>query len=317
MNLTGLHLLLSYQCTSECDHCFVQSSPRARGTMTLEFARSAIRQAAEMGGFSDIAIEGGEPFLFYPILLGAVREAVDYGLDVALVSNGYFATSVEDAEEYLRPLKQIFDGDDSGFSSMLSLSISDDEYHGGGFDSPAERAREAASRLGIEVSSIAIDQPCVVEHDKIKGEPILGGGVRFRGRAAEKLVDDPVLPRRPWMEFSECPDENWTDLGRVHLDGYGNLFTCQGVVIGNMKNKPLAHVLADYEPFAHPIIGPLARSGPAGLVKEYNLDLKGDYLDACELCYKARKELRQRFPEQLAPPVVFGVEEEVATQASA
>ena len=36
MKLSGLHLLLTYQCTFECDHCFVWGSPWQTGTLTLE-----------------------------------------------------------------------------------------------------------------------------------------------------------------------------------------------------------------------------------------------------------------------------------------
>ena len=35
MGLTGAHLLLSYKCNAECDHCFVWGSPFLEGTMTL------------------------------------------------------------------------------------------------------------------------------------------------------------------------------------------------------------------------------------------------------------------------------------------
>ena len=31
MKLTGLHLLLTYQCVLECDHCFVWGSPWQKG----------------------------------------------------------------------------------------------------------------------------------------------------------------------------------------------------------------------------------------------------------------------------------------------
>jgi hypothetical protein len=35
MPLTGVHFLLSYQYTHECDHCFVWASPRAGGPADL------------------------------------------------------------------------------------------------------------------------------------------------------------------------------------------------------------------------------------------------------------------------------------------
>ena len=33
--LTGVHILLTYKCTSECDHCFLHCSPAREGTFTL------------------------------------------------------------------------------------------------------------------------------------------------------------------------------------------------------------------------------------------------------------------------------------------
>ena len=36
MKLEGLHILLTYQCTYECDHCFVWGSPWQTGTLTFE-----------------------------------------------------------------------------------------------------------------------------------------------------------------------------------------------------------------------------------------------------------------------------------------
>ena len=49
MPLTGVHVLLSYQCTHECDHCFVWASPRAGGTITLELLLDVIDQARPSG----------------------------------------------------------------------------------------------------------------------------------------------------------------------------------------------------------------------------------------------------------------------------
>jgi MoaA/NifB/PqqE/SkfB family radical SAM enzyme len=48
MSLTGLHLLLTYQCNYECDHCFAWGSPGQTGVMTLAQIRDIYRQAKEM-----------------------------------------------------------------------------------------------------------------------------------------------------------------------------------------------------------------------------------------------------------------------------
>jgi pyruvate-formate lyase-activating enzyme len=119
MKLSGLHLLLTYQCTFECDHCFVWGSPFQSGVMTLTEIREVLNQAAETGTIGSIYFEGGEPFLYYPVLVQAVREAAERGFQVGIVSNAYWATSMEDALEWLRPLAGL----------LCDLSVSSDLYH--------------------------------------------------------------------------------------------------------------------------------------------------------------------------------------------
>ena len=45
--LTGLHFLLTYVCNSECDHCFIYSSPRASGTFTSDQIRELLDEATK------------------------------------------------------------------------------------------------------------------------------------------------------------------------------------------------------------------------------------------------------------------------------
>ena len=110
MELTGLHLLLTYQCNLECDHCFTWGSPWQDGTMTLRDVRQILQQAEELGTVKWVYFEGGEPFLFYAVLLKGILEAASMGFQVGIVSNGYWATDVEDALEWLRPkrLRSLF-----------------------------------------------------------------------------------------------------------------------------------------------------------------------------------------------------------------
>jgi MoaA/NifB/PqqE/SkfB family radical SAM enzyme len=102
MKLEGIHILLTYQCTFECDHCFVWGSPWQRGTLTLEQIKIILDQAKE-AGVTSIYFEGGEPFLYYAMLLRGVEMAYELGFSVGVVSNGYWAQTVNDALEWLRP----------------------------------------------------------------------------------------------------------------------------------------------------------------------------------------------------------------------
>jgi MoaA/NifB/PqqE/SkfB family radical SAM enzyme len=298
MNLTSIHFLLSYRCTRECDHCFLWGSPRARGTMTLAQIRDVLQQAKGLGTVTSVCFEGGEPFLFYPIMLGGLYEAAAMGLRAGIVSNCYWATSVDDAVEWLRPIADV-GVDHLGFSSDL--------FHGETrMTDEARHAVAAAKQLGLSEDIFTIERPegCDTCPERSKGEPITGGSVRFRGRAVAKLTDG--VERRPWTDFTECPSEDFVELGRVHVDAHGNVHLCQGLVIGNVWRQSLGDIVASYHPTTHPVVGPLLAGGPVELVRQHDLPHEGSYIDACHLCYLARDALRKRFPETLTPGQVYG-----------
>ena len=287
--LTGVHFLLSYACTYECEHCFVHSSPRAGGTFTVTQVRQALRQLPEVGTIKRVYFEGGEPFLFYPVMLEGVRLARRLGFSVGIVTNAYWANSGADARLWLRPLKRL---------GIADLSLSDDAFHGSEpASSPPKIARAAAEGMGIPAAAISIGSPTT--------ENPAGGGMMFKGRAADQITEG--LPTRPWNDFTECPHEDFAEPKRVHLDSCGNVHVCQGVVIGNIWEKPLGQLLRDYTPRENPVIGPLLSGGPAELVRTHALTHEDGYVDACHLCYRTRQQLRGRFPNILAPEQVYGV----------
>ncbi len=189
MRLTGLHLLLTYQCTLECDHCFTWGSPWQSGAMTLEQIEDALGQAEEVGSIEWIYFEGGEPLLYYAVLLAAVRMASGRGFKVGVVSNGYWATSKADAAECLRP-----------FGGMLQdLAISCDRYHlSDRFPERAEAAGAAAQELGIPFGIIEIAQPEAGAAPAVGQLPEDTAAVVYRGRAAEKLAERGG--RRSWSD---------------------------------------------------------------------------------------------------------------------
>jgi MoaA/NifB/PqqE/SkfB family radical SAM enzyme len=297
MKLSGLHLLLSYQCTFECDHCFVWGSPWQTGTMTLDNLRHVVREAQDLGTITSIYFEGGEPFLYYATLLAGVRLAKAAGFETGIVSNSYWATSADDAIEWLRP-----------FAGLISdLSVSSDEYH---YDEKLSRQTQnacaAAERLGIPIGTISIAPPQAADSVMVVGQlPESESGVMYRGRAAAKLSGK--ARQHPWAQFTTCPYEDLRDPGRVHVDPLGNLHICQGIVIGNLFRTPLKEICERHDPDEHPITGPLLRGGPLELVERYAVPHHAAYADACHLCYETRRSLRDRFPATLAPDQVYGV----------
>ncbi len=297
MKLSGLHLLFTYQCNLECDHCFVWGSPWQSGTLALRNVRKILQQAQDVGTVKWIYFEGGEPFLYYAVLLKAVQEAASMGFQVGIVSNGYWATDVEDALEWLSPFTEL----------IQDLSISSDLYHWSEkLSKQAQNASAAAEQLGIPLGVISISEPEVTNAASAIGQlPEGDSAVMYRGRAVEKLV--PKAGRLPWEQVTECPFENLREPGRVHVDPYGNLHICQGISLGNLFNTPLSEICETYDPKSHPITGPLLDGGPVELVRRYALPHGDRYADACHLCCEACRALRERFPEILVPDQMYGV----------
>jgi MoaA/NifB/PqqE/SkfB family radical SAM enzyme len=298
MELNGLHLLLSYQCTYECDHCFVWSSPWQRGTMTLADVDHILREAQTVDTVRSIYFEGGEPFLFFTTLVYGVRSAAAMGFEVGIVSNAYWATSERDAREWLRPLAGLVD----------DLSLSEDAYHGTEEDlARVANARAAAEAWGIPVGAIAVAQP----EQEAGGEATTGqlpqgtSAVMYRGRAAEKLAAR--APQVAREQLTCCPYEDLREPGRVHVDPLGYVHVCQGITIGNMLQRPLREIVAAYDADAHPITGPLLEGGPLALAQRYGVAQRTAYADACHMCYETRQALRTRFAQVLGPEQMYGV----------
>jgi len=251
--------------------------------MSLEDVRHFLDEAK--GTITSIAVEGGEPFLYPETLVEVVRECAARGYGVGALSNGFWATSDEAARALLRPLVE---------AGLTSLSISTDEYHTAYV--PAERAERAlriAEELGLKAGKM------VTPFER----------VMFRGRAAKRLAHLKT-ERASWESFGRCTREPLASPRRVHLDLYGFLHLCQGIVVGNMKERPLAEIIASFEPESHPIVGRLLEGGPtalARLAQAHGFQPEATYADECHLCYAAREFLRPLFPEALGPDEMYGV----------
>jgi hypothetical protein len=278
-------------------HC----SPNASGTFTLKQLQRLFGEIRRLDSVTEVYYEGGEAFLYFPLLSEGVRMARAQGLDVGTVSNGYWATGIEDAKLWLRPLIE---------HGLTGLSVSNDTFHySGEGPNPAEAAFAAAEQLGMPVDTIRIDEPAVIpasrEGGAEKGAPVIGGNVMMRGRAVEKLTDG--LPRRPWQDLTSCPHEELEHPKRVHVDSFGHVHICQGLSMGNMWKIPFAEMIESYRAQDHPICRPLVEGGPAALAQEYGVAHEDGYVDECHFCYRVRQALIDRFPEWLAPRQVYGL----------
>ena len=299
--LSEIHFLLTYQCNFECDHCFLYCSPYFEGTFTIQGVEEVLNEANKIGTINSIYFEGGEPTLYYPLLVESIRRASSKGFQVGIVTNAYGALTEEDADIWLKPLVE---------AGLSILSVSDDAFHyGDTLQTPPSFARMAAGKLKLENFPIAIDAPEVIEtadSEGEKGKSLIGGGAKFRGRAVDKLSQG--LPMHSWKEFIDCPYEDLLTPSRVHVDPFGNIHICQGISIGNFFEEPLSQILTNYHPESHPICRPLHQGGPAGLIEELELEIEEDYVDECHCCFSVRRQIIDKFPKYLAPKEVYGIE---------
>jgi hypothetical protein len=298
--IAQLHFITTYMCTHTCDHCFVCSSPAAEGTFTPGQIVQALDQAQAIGTVERIYFEGGEPFLFYPLLMEGIRQARARGFSVGVVTNGYFATSDENARLFLEPLAEL---------GIAGLSISDDVFHyENRVDNPARRAFSAAREMGLPASVLTLDAGG--SGPDTPGSPreektgvVTGGGIMFRGRAAGRLSR--YASPHDWRQFTRCPYEDLVNPKRLHVDSFGNLQICQGISIGNIWEHPLRELLRRYSAARHPICGPLVRGGPVQLARDLDYTPPPTVADACHLCFLARKARKERYPEILSPGQVY------------
>jgi len=296
--LKGVHFLLTYTCNYECDHCFAWGSPKSKGVFTLNRIKNILSEAKKLGTVTYVSLEGGEPFLYYPIMIKAAEEAVKLGFNVEVLSNCYWASCPEDAVEWLLPFAE---------AGGVSLSLSSDLYHGEKWKiDEVKNAVKAANTLNMKVGIIAIkypgaETPCPNE---IEGAKIGLWELMYRGRAAKELTQE--TDKKPWREFTRCPYEDLTNPGRVHVDPFGYVHVCQGISIGNAWQEPFSKIIREYDPSENPIIEPLIHGGPAALVEKFDLPHDELYADACHLCYAARCMLRSRHLDILAPDEMYG-----------
>ncbi len=296
MELSGLHLLLSYQCTFECDHCFVFGSPWQTGTMTIELVRKVLRQAEEAGSVEWIYFEGGEPFLYYSMMVAGIDAAIASGFKVGIVTNTYWATSEEDARIWLDPL----------VGKVQDLTISSDLFHFTELQSQQSKiVTKVAGEMGIPTGTICIELPEKHAESTIGQIPPTSTSIMYRGRAAVKLAPTAII--YPSSLFTTCPHEDLENPGRVHVDPFGNLHICQGIIIGNINDTPLREICSGFQPHSHPILGPLLSGGPIYLAQQQDVPIKEYYADACQLCFEARQSLRNKYPAILAPDQMYCV----------
>lgn len=102
----GMSLVVTDKCTAACKSCCFHCSPKGTDKMTLKEAKSYIKNAVEsFDSLSLLIITGGEPFLLgLNVLEELLKYAKSFNLITRIVTNGYWAKSLNKANEVLERL---------------------------------------------------------------------------------------------------------------------------------------------------------------------------------------------------------------------
>ena len=158
--------------------------------------------------------------------------------------------------------------------------------------------------MKVEILAIKYPKAKAPCPSDIEGAKVGLYDLMYKGRAASKLAEE--ADKKSWREFTECSCEELVHPERVHVGPLGYVHVCQGISIGNAWQKPFSKIISEYDPYENQILEPLVRGGPVALVEKFSLPHDEFYADACHLCYAARCLLRKKYPDVLAPNVMYG-----------
>ncbi|MFZ5515392.1 MAG: radical SAM protein [Candidatus Zhuqueibacterota bacterium] len=314
-------LILSYTCTSACQHCVYASSPKWRGWMSEAEAGQVIAQIGEHAPDQrGLHIGGGEPFLNFDLVLRAVEMCIEANVPIQYVETNA-SWCVDDDLAYA----QLTDLRDSGLPAIL-ISVSPFHNEFIPFER-TNRAIEIARSIYGHYNVLVYTQyfyEQLQQHEATGKIPLSRylNTVGHENAARSFLQFYDLIPcgrtvsrlnflyqKNPADAFfnTNCLVE-MTNPEHVHINLYGNYIPsfCAGLSLG--KSWDLGRIYAGIDLSALPIIEILVDSGVEGLLKfaqdQFDYRVREDgYMAKCHLCQDIRAHivsLTDQF-EELAP----------------
>ena len=320
-------LLFTYRCTIACKHCLFNCSPWQPDVCVglldgVEFLRQ-LRATDRV-----IHIAGGEAMMYYRQMLAICRAANEEGRAPHFFeTNASWCKDDDVTRTRFEELKK---------AGVLGVLISADPYHQV-FVPPESRHRAykwaveifgsenvAASDLSLEQLSELRD----IGHDYEQlGEYCRNHAPRLIGRAGEALAGffdekpleslaaDPLwhgahADRSCRSEFES--DEMW----EIHIDPYGNIQTCCGIIVGDAHQKPLIEWMERGFHAYDELVRMAYERGPYAYLKlaiQHGYQPRDAYPQKCGLCWEVRKFLRPHFPGTFGPQEIYETRRETWT----
>jgi MoaA/NifB/PqqE/SkfB family radical SAM enzyme len=263
----------------------------------------------------EVHYTGGEPFLYYDRLVEAVAMARKLGATrITCSTNCYWADDLEEARGMLGKLKE------AGLTWFL---ISADAFHQDAV--PLTNVRIAAQvrvELGLQgnddLSVVAMinpdyDHPFNTRTREIVEQVLAWGhGASLHcsmpyGRGHDLVPEDEckmTLATRKCWEFRTWGFIEPKGPRTVIIGPDENVMVCYGVSLGNLRVRPLAELLKEFDENPNPVVRTLLKDGIEGLAaraESHGWKRHSTYQNECHLCYCVRDHLRRHEPEFLQP----------------
>jgi hypothetical protein len=312
-------ILMTYSCTIACSHCCFNCAPDLSApVITPDDAVRALRDFHQLD--RSIHIAGGEPFQHYDRLMDIVRRAHEAGVPPHFVeTNASWCVSDDLVRGRFEELRE---------HGVLWMLISSDPYHLRIV--PVENVWRGL-RLAEEVFGTGTTMGFAPEEELRKRAAISRDPAQWQ---AFILANPPMLVGRAFGTFEHmlpprsidalqlqtgwgidpadtCCGE-WDPLWEIHVDPYGNVQTNCGIVLGNMRDKPVGVILDTWNE-TDDFLADFSKRGVAALLeaaKAHGYEPREEYPQKCFLCMTLRRFLRDadpRYKRIFAPDEIYAV----------
>lgn len=308
LNLNRLEYAVTYQCSSNCRHCFVEDTSGARGHIDADIAVHLLREVGRRYALSSVMTFGGEPLLYPEVVCAIHREAKALGIPQRqVITNGYWTKDEDRTHAIAQSLAR---------SGVNGIAFSVDAFHQEYV--PLERVKCSARALWDAGIRDIHWNPCWLvskEDDNaydLKTRAILdeleaflpvrtgsGNVMEPQGRARKNFAEHFQLTF-DWSRTS-CQDmpylDKLDDVRCLCVEPNGDVPVC-GLLLGNVAHDDVGEMLERYDPYADPYARLILEEGIEGVLhkaRTFEIDLRKDgYYSICDLCGSVRQELRRR-----------------------
>ena len=310
-----LTFLISYKCTNECKHCALYGSPNQDNALIeLGDVKKYLEDVTSNYIINEVGFFGGEPLLHFNLLVSLIEEVNRYDIPkIGLPTNGFWGKNDSIARKYALKLKE---------AGLNQIGFSIDAFHQEFISLDIVRsAISAAHEAGIEwIGLVAKNLGSKEERNPFNEKTksitdilskefeyceVINSEILVIGRAVSQLAK--------YFSMTTIPSDRCRifKVPMFMIDPNGWVFhqSCQGICIGNAKEKLLSEIIGDFNYRKHPIIGKLvAKGGPQNLLEiaiEKGYEPLNGYADKCHLCFSARNFLRPFYPNILEPSNLY------------